>query len=63
MKIIGKNKEELLYISQGNTIRGIDMNSHKFVFEWNIGKKVVTFDAVTVRNGSILIIAAVEIDN
>ena len=47
---------------QGKTIRGLDMNSHQFVFEWNIGQNVLTFDAITIRNGSVLIIAATKVD-
>ena len=50
--------DQILYIVQGSTIKGIDMCTHRFVFEWNLGQPVKDFDVAIARSGSLEMIAA-----
>lgn len=59
-KLIMRDKEQLLYLAVEHTIKAIDLTTHKFVKEWNIGETIVSFDALFVRGSGLQIVAATD---
>ena len=57
-KVVRREHSEHLYIAVGHAIKGIDLNSHLFVREWNIGQEIVSFDVIHTKPYGLFIVAA-----
>jgi len=58
--MVKKENESILFISEGHRVKGIDLNKHSFVREWNVGQQVTAFDVISIRNMSWLLVAGVK---
>lgn len=57
-KLLKREHSEHLYFAVGHVIKGIDLQSHLFIREWNIGQKIVSFDVLHTKSYGLFIVAA-----
>lgn len=57
-KLVRREHSEHLYLAVGQAIRAIDLQTHLFVREWDIGQEVVSFDVLHTKPYGLFIVAA-----